>query len=104
MRRADRWLIGLVSFLITIVVVACAIGFTALKRQADATRRQSRATCFQLISVEQGIDREHDLASAELDPIKRQTHTDSEVSLSVYASGLRAIVPNCPRPPRPQQR
>lgn len=84
-RSGDRWLAGLVVFLIAIVMAACFIGWTAISRQAHAT-------CYQLANVEQAIDEAKDKGAGEQDP--------QVVRLRTYASGLRAIVPNCPRPQR----
>lgn len=91
MRTADRWLIGLVVFLIAIVIAGASIGWLALSRQG-------RATCYQLRSIEQTEHRERDLASQSFGRV-REAHVKSADGLRVYAAGLRAIVPGCPLPP-----
>jgi hypothetical protein len=93
-RSGDRWLVGLVVFLIAIVLVACFIGWTAISRQA-------RATCYQLTSVESAIVAENRLAASADDPGEHKTHVDRAAGLRVYAAGLRAIVPSCPAPSKP---
>lgn len=94
-RRSDRWLAGLMLFLIAMVLVACTIGWTAISRQ-------NRATCYQLVSVEGARAAEEKLARSD-DPQNRQTHLDRAAGLKIYAAGLRAIVPGCPHPPRPRR-
>lgn len=91
-RSSDRWLSGLVVFLIAIVLVACYLGWTAISRQA-------RATCYQLRSIEQTYDRELELSTTADQKDERAAHAKSATGLLVYATGLRAIVPGCPHPP-----
>lgn len=93
-RSGDRWLAGLVVFLIALVMVACYIGWTAISRQA-------RATCYQLRAAESGLVAENRLAAASKTDDERKTHEDRAIGLRVYAAGLRAIVPNCPIPEPP---
>lgn len=87
-RATDRALRGLVAFLVLIVCVACGLAYTAI-------HRQSQATCYQLISVEQTADREEKLA-AETTGGERAAHLKSLGGLRQYAGGLRTIVPGCP--------
>lgn len=90
-RSADRWLIGLVLFLIALVVVAGYLGWTALSRQ-------SRATCYQLRAIEAAQLAERKLADTD-GRENRKIHLARAESSRVYAAGLRAIVPGCPHSP-----
>lgn len=95
-RRSDFWLAGFCAFLLGIVISVAFIGFTAISRQ-------SRATCYQLTSIERGIAREQGLADKAKTSGERELHLKSVADLQSYASGLRAIVPGCQRPaPMPQ--
>lgn len=89
-RKTDRALRRLVGFLVVIVAVACVLAYTAI-------HRQSQATCYQLISVEAGADREERLA-AETTGAEHDAHVQSLTDLRLYAGGLRRIVPGCPVP------
>lgn len=88
MRKSDRWLSGLVLFLIAIVIAVGYVGFTAL-------RRQQQATCYQLVAVERQADRER--RAITVDPANAEQHRQAEAATRAYAAGLRAIVPRCPR-------
>jgi hypothetical protein len=98
MRRTDRWLVGLVVFLIGVVLATSYIGGTSLWRQ-------QRATCYQLRAIEQAEQREESLALQARSVAERATHRLSARQSHAYASGLRAIVPGCPKPsPLPPER
>lgn len=89
-RKSDGALRGLIVFLFAVQLATLYVGFTAISRQ-------SRATCYQLISVEAGAQREQVLADHTTGDV-HDTHVKSVAGLKVYAAGLRSIVPGCPAP------